>query len=149
MAKRFYIILLLQFSFLICLAQPVPAEQRNNTNPIRQTPRQERGPVRREPAPLTVILQANHNFYLKVDDRDLGKVEKEQKKQVQLRPGLRKLTFEEADSTGERIEQYVKVTREMLRQKDTLFVINFKGDFLEIIQPKLSSAPGINSQKQR
>ncbi|NTS43871.1 hypothetical protein HRG84_23525 [Flavisolibacter sp. BT320] len=149
MAKQFFIILFLKFSFFACFAQPVPAAQSNTPSQDRPNPRPIVTPPRREASPLTVILQANHNFYLKVDNKDFGKVEKEQKKTVQLKPGVRKLTFEEADSTGERIEHYIKVTREMIRQKDTLFAINFKTDFLEIIQPKQSSETGSNNQKQR
>lgn len=149
MAKRYYITILLKFSFLICLAQPVPVPPPSNPILGGSTPRSVVPSPRREAAPLTVILQANHSFYLKVDGKDYGKIEKGQKKQVPLRPGVRKFTFEEADSTGERIVQYFKVTRERLRQNDTLFAINFKGDFLEIIQSKQSSAPGINSSKQR
>lgn len=147
MAKRFFIMLLLKFSFLICLAQPVPTVQTKSTEPDRRSPRPKKDPPKKEASTCTFIFQANHKFYLKVDDKDLGKIEKNQEKPVPLKLGVRKLTFEEADSTGERIEHYFKVTREMIKQKDTLFAINFKTDFLEIIQPKKSSEPGTNNQR--
>lgn len=105
-----------------CKAQPVPP-------PTPPTPR---------PRPviptLKATFQADRDFYLRVDGYDYGKLAKDNRKEIALKEGPRKVVFEEADSTGERVERIFQVTAKMIRRGDTVYTVTFKTDIEDILQ---------------
>lgn len=104
---------------------------------------------------LAVNLQANHDFFLTVNKIIHGKVLKGDKKTVKLTPGVHRLLFEEADSTGEFIEQMFRVTKEMAKQKDSVFSVTFKDDFIDIMNSfsgnsaETNPTPVLNEQQKK
>jgi formylglycine-generating enzyme required for sulfatase activity len=84
---------------------------------------------------MSVSYQANHDFYLTIGRKEPVKVLKDKPKAVSLTVGSHTIAFEEADSTGERIEQFVTVTDDMVRTKDSVYTVSFKNDFIDILNP--------------
>lgn len=87
--------------------------------------------------PLASIrIQANHDFYFSLNDGEVERVEKNKPKTIKLDEDVHKLEFEEADSTGERIERYFKMTSAMIKRRyDTLYTVAFQKDLTRLLNP--------------
>ncbi|GAA4737505.1 formylglycine-generating enzyme family protein [Flavisolibacter ginsenosidimutans] len=93
------------------------------------------------PAAVLLSFKADHDFYLTVDDKKRGdKIMANKLESIKLPVGVHKLSFEEADSTGETQERYFRLTSEMAKQKDSVFSISFKNDFQAIMNAYPSTA---------
>jgi hypothetical protein len=103
-------------------------ENTNQKEPSKKTTK----PAKQRSSSLTVIFQANHDFYFTVNDTRYKKVLKNSSREVKLEAGLYKLSFEEADSTGENVEHFFRVTDEMIKQGDSVYTVTFKDNFSEI-----------------
>src|SRR4051794_13630004 len=117
MVKKLSILLVFFFciSASFCYAQKIPDDE--GEGPFPKSPKPKPKPSTKPVSPpLSVKFQGNHDFYLTVDEEPYGKSSKDNPKSVRLDPGVHKLVFEEADSTGERLEHYIKITKEMTKQ---------------------------------
>lgn len=83
------------------------------------------------PRPVTVRFYGNHDFYLTVNDKQYPKTAKGESRKVDLAVDkVCRLVFEEADSTGEMIERYLKPTTEMAGRSDTVV---FKDNYTALL----------------
>lgn len=140
--------LLVLLSF-ICLRHFCSAQDiKPVTTPTESTPKTKTKKEKKATPSFEVKLQANHDFYFVLNKNKPQKVLKGDQQTISLNERVHTLVFEEADSTGERLEQYLKVTKEMM-QRDTLISINFKNDYPEIVQGYSAVAPIKTSQQQR
>lgn len=102
------------------------------------------------PPQFAIKFQGNHDFYLTVDGKKNERTPKDKSKVIGLDLGVHSIVFEEADSTGETIEHYIRVTKEMIKQSnDSLHTVIFKNDFIDIIQPNAALQPNQIKPKQR
>lgn len=86
-------------------------------------------------APGYITVQANHDFYLTVDEtKYAGKLPKGKAKDLTLSVDVHKLSFEEADSTGEIVQRFIRITPDMLKRRDSVYTITFKNDYPDILQ---------------
>lgn len=82
-----------------------------------------------------ITVQADHDFYLSIDDKKTGdKILKNSPKKQRLLLGVHKLSFEEADSTGETVQRFIRITPDMLKRSDSVCAVAFKDDYLDIVQ---------------
>jgi hypothetical protein len=139
-AKQLLLLALFSILTSFCLAQiPIPTGGGGTPPPPPPPPRIK---------PLSLTIKGNHDFYLMVNNEKYGRVTKDVMKTVKLKPGLHKLSFEEADSTGEVIERHFKVTQQMAKQGDSTYFVEFKKDFLEIMRSYPAVLPNQSKQQQ-
>lgn len=82
-----------------------------------------------------MAVQANHDFYLIVDEtKYAGKFPKGKVKDLELAVDVHKLSFEEADSTGEIVQRFIRITPDMLKRKDSVYTVTFRSDYPDILQ---------------
>lgn len=81
----------------------------------------------------SVTFQANHDFYLTVDDESYGKRTKSNNNPIRLPKGKYTVIFEEADSTGERKREIFVVDAQTLAQKNTTYIVSFKKSLQEVL----------------
>lgn len=102
-----------------------PVVKRNKR--ISTPPPAPQGPTRK------FIFEGNHDFYLTVNNEARGKVAKGERKEVKLGARVHKVVFEEADSTGERLERWLRLTPEAAKRGDTVYAVSFKEDIDDVI----------------
>lgn len=88
-----------------------------------------------------IVVQADHDFYLSIDDKKTGdKILKNSPKKQRLPLGVHKLSFEEADSTGETVQRFIRITPDLLKRSDSVCAVAFKDDYLDIVKDYPSGA---------
>jgi len=138
MLKRFNILFFVIVFFSLSM-QAQGFEKPKKDKPVHKTEKKQKPVV--EKKSVSMLLQANHDFYLTLDgERYGGKISKSSPEKITLPVGVHKLSFEEADSTGETQERYFRLTPEMTKQKDSVFSISFKNDFQAIMNAYPSTA---------
>lgn len=136
--KKGVSMLLLVFGFVVSGYSQVPEEDEPKPgSQIKPKPI-----AKPKVVPVTLNFQGDHDFYLAINGVKHGKVLKGQLKSVKLNPDIYRFTFEEADSTGEYIEQMFRVTKGMTKQKDSIYKIAFKEDYQQIMN-KFSGTPTV------
>jgi formylglycine-generating enzyme required for sulfatase activity len=153
MKQVFIFAVALIFCTVCSYAQPVEVEEGNK--PPRQKTNIKKQNAKLNAKPIPVLFQANHDFYLFIDGKMHGKVQKDDVKNINLQPGVYKLVFEEADSTGEFIEQMFRVTSEVSKQKDSIYKVSFRNDFIDIMNSlsvnptETNLLPVLNEQEKK
>ena len=130
MRKQLIVSLFLVVVSSACFAQ-VPERE---TEDVPRARKEKKKTVKETLYPLPLYIRADHDFYLSVDDKKVrGKILANKPEKIDLTAGVHKLSFEEADSTGEAFERYLRVPVATTKQKDSLVTINFKNDFQAIM----------------
>lgn len=101
--------------------------------------------IKSKPIPATISFQADHDFYLAINNTKQGKVKRGEVRSVKLVPAVYRFAFEEADSTGEYIEQMFRVTKDMVKRKDSVYKIAFRADYSQIMR-SLSGTPVVQNE---
>ncbi|HEY0058097.1 MAG TPA: hypothetical protein VGB56_03120, partial [Flavisolibacter sp.] len=98
--KHLLLFLLGALNFPDSFAQPLEKQkpQRDNSRPKQTAPT------------VTIQFKANHDFYLTINGTTHDKISGGEVKAIKLKDGLYKLSFEEADSTGEKLDHVLRVT---------------------------------------